>query len=89
MRKIKSLKCTERVRRIATRFGPAAGTGSAPLQRDRETARAKRQTLAAFVPSKFAPGHRDRRSEAAARTVAVSWGEAPFLEENSPFGNPD
>ncbi|WP_210213205.1 hypothetical protein [Mesorhizobium sp. M1E.F.Ca.ET.063.01.1.1] len=30
-------------------------------QRHRETARAKRQTLAAFVASKFAPGHRDRR----------------------------
>ncbi|WFP63850.1 hypothetical protein [Mesorhizobium sp. WSM4904] len=89
MRKIKSLKRAERIRRIATRFSPGARTGSAPLQRDRETARARRQTLAAFVPSKFAPGHRDRRSEAAARKAAVSWGEAPFLEENSPFGNPD
>ncbi|WP_292239830.1 hypothetical protein, partial [Mesorhizobium sp.] len=48
-------------------------------QRNRETARAKRQTLAAFVPSKFAPGHRDRRVEAAARMAAVSWGEFLLL----------
>jgi hypothetical protein len=43
--------------------------------------RTKRQTLAVFVASKFAGTSRRPLSTAAARMVAVSWGELLFLRK--------
>jgi hypothetical protein len=52
--------------------------------------RGESQTLAVFVASKSPKGRRAGRLKGGgADMAAVSWGEGPFLEGNSPFGNPD